>query len=82
MHPKKIKSIWVRKRKSANSKIIYGPQIANPQIVTFAEDPQIKKIYIPRTVFTDLRFAELVSGPQSPLMIIEGKAFCGRLIQK
>jgi hypothetical protein len=46
-------------RKSQIRKSQYGPQIANLQIATFAEGPQIIK----SAKFEDLRFAENVCGP-------------------
>jgi hypothetical protein len=41
---------------------IYGSQIANPQIATFAEGPQIfNKIEVRK--FAELRFAKLICEP-------------------
>jgi hypothetical protein len=39
---------------------MYGPQRANPQIVTFAEGPHMKKLV---RIYADLRLAELICGP-------------------
>ncbi len=59
-------------RKSANSKKIYGPQIANLKIVTFAEGPQITKILSAYLRICDLRN---LFEDRPPLMIIQGQAF-------
>ncbi len=39
-----------------------GPQVANPQIFTFVEGPQILQILLLRK-FADLLFAEVICGP-------------------
>ncbi len=39
-----------------------GPQIANPQRATFAEGPQIYKLFM-SSKFADLRFVELFYRP-------------------
>jgi hypothetical protein len=51
---KSAKNNWVRK-----SQNIYGLQIANPQIVTLAESPEIKK----KIKSANLRICGFICGP-------------------
>ncbi len=58
---KSAKNNWARKSQICKSQKVYGPQIANPQIATFQEGPQIQKNQVQN--LADLQFAELICGP-------------------